>query len=120
MLKPGIFPNLKWSLFCGEPLPAQSARYRERSPLFSAARLTDPLAIFQGSEDKVVPPNQAQEMADALRRQGLPVALIMFEGEQHGFRRAENVARALDAEFFFFSKILVIEFLLLSLFTYSG
>jgi len=87
------------------PWPERRDLYRARSPLRHTERFSCPVIFFQGTEDRVVPPNQAQEMADALRRKGLSVALLMFEGEQHGFRRSENVARALDAEFFFFSKI---------------
>jgi dipeptidyl aminopeptidase/acylaminoacyl peptidase len=61
--------------------------------------------FFQGLEDKVVPPKQAEMMVEALRTKRLPVAYIAFEGEQHGFRRAENIKRALDAELYFYSKI---------------
>ena len=56
-------------------------------------------------EDKIVPPNQAERMVSALREKGLPVAYISFEGEQHGFRKAENIKRVLDAELYFYSKI---------------
>ena len=55
----------------------------------------------QGTEDQVVPPNQATESYEALKKQGLTTALVMFEGEQHGFRQATNIRRALDGEFFF-------------------
>ena len=81
------------------PLPAQSARYRERSPLFSAARLTDPLAIFQGSEDKVVPPSQAEAIVASLRARNVPHEYHVYDGEGHGWRRPETVAafyRAVD------------------------
>ena len=60
----------------------------------------------QGTEDQVVPPNQATDMYDALKKQGLTTALVMFEGEQHGFRQATNIRRALDGEFFFYGKAL--------------
>jgi dipeptidyl aminopeptidase/acylaminoacyl peptidase len=63
------------------------------------------LIIFQGLEDKVVPPNQAELMVSALRAKGLPVAYVPFEGEQHGFRKAENIKRALDGEVSFYSQI---------------
>ena len=56
-------------------------------------------------EDKIVPPNQAEMMADALRAKGLPVALVLFEGEQHGFRRAESIRRSLEGELYFYSRV---------------
>jgi dipeptidyl aminopeptidase/acylaminoacyl peptidase len=61
--------------------------------------------VFQGLEDKVVPPSQAERMVEAARRKGLPVAYVAFEGEQHGFRRAENIKRTLDAELYFYSRV---------------
>jgi dipeptidyl aminopeptidase/acylaminoacyl peptidase len=61
--------------------------------------------FLQGLEDKVVPPNQAEMMVAALRAKGLPVAYVPFAGEQHGFRRAENIKRALDAELYFYSQV---------------
>jgi dipeptidyl aminopeptidase/acylaminoacyl peptidase len=61
--------------------------------------------LFQGLEDKIVPPNQAEMMLEALRSKGVPVAYVPFEGEQHGFRRAENIKRSLDAELYFYSRI---------------
>jgi dipeptidyl aminopeptidase/acylaminoacyl peptidase len=79
--------------------------YRKRSPIHAVDQLTAPVIFFQGSEDKVVPPNQAEMMADALRARGVPVAYVLFEGEQHGFRRAENIKRALDAELYFYASI---------------
>ena len=79
--------------------------YRERSPIFHAERLNAPVIFFQGLEDKIVPPNQAEMMVDALRQKGLPVAYVAFEGEQHGFRQATNIKRALDGEFYFYSLV---------------
>ena len=61
--------------------------------------------FFQGLEDRVVPPNQAQAMVDALRRKQLPVAYVEFPGEQHGFRQAANIKRALEGEYLFFSRV---------------
>jgi dipeptidyl aminopeptidase/acylaminoacyl peptidase len=61
--------------------------------------------FFQGLEDQVVPPNQAEKMVEALSKKGVPVAYMPFEGEQHGFRRAENIKRALDTEIFFYARI---------------
>lgn len=85
--------------------PAREEIYRERSPLHFIDRLSCPLILFQGLEDKIVPPNQAEMMFEAVRKKGLPVAYLPFEGEQHGFRRAENIKRSLDAELYFFSRV---------------
>jgi dipeptidyl aminopeptidase/acylaminoacyl peptidase len=63
------------------------------------------LILFQGLDDKVVPPNQAEMMADAVRRKGLPVAYVPFAGEQHGFRKAENIIRSLEAELYFYGRV---------------
>ena len=87
------------------PYPERRDLYRERSPIHFTNRLSCPLIIFQGLEDKVVPPNQAESMVEALRAKGLPVAYVPFEGEQHGFRRAENIKRALEAELYFYAKV---------------
>lgn len=87
------------------PYSQEQALYRARSPIHFADRLACPLILLQGLEDKVVPPNQAQMMADAVRAKGLPVALIEFEGEQHGFRRAETIVRALEAELYFYGVV---------------
>lgn len=85
--------------------PEQKNLYIERSPIHFTERLSCPVAFFQGLEDQVVPPNQAEMMVDALRQKGLPVAYVPFEGEQHGFRQAANIKRALDGEFYFYSRI---------------
>lgn len=87
------------------PYPERRDLYRERSPIYFTDRLSCPVIFFQGLEDKIVPPNQAELMVEALRQKGLPVAYIPFEGEQHGFRRAENIKRALDAELYFYSRV---------------
>jgi dipeptidyl aminopeptidase/acylaminoacyl peptidase len=87
------------------PYPEMRDLYRERSPIHFTDRLSCPMILFQGLEDKVVPPNQAVMMFEAVRQKGLPVAYVPFEGEQHGFRRAENIKRAIDAEHYFYSKI---------------
>jgi len=87
------------------PYPERKDLYFERSPIHFADRLSCPVIFFQGFEDKVVPPNQAEMMVAALREKGLPVAYVAFEGEQHGFRRAENIKRALDGEFYFYSRV---------------
>jgi len=85
--------------------PARKALYVERSPIHFTDRLSCPLILFQGLEDKVVPPNQAEMMYDAALKKGLPVAYMPFEGEQHGFRKAENIKRSLDGELYFYSKV---------------
>jgi dipeptidyl aminopeptidase/acylaminoacyl peptidase len=87
------------------PLDTGRDVYLERSPIYFVDRLSCPLILFQGLEDAVVPPNQAQMMYDAVKAKGFPVALVMFEGEQHGFRRAENIRRALDGELYFLSRV---------------
>ena len=87
------------------PYPAEKALYEERSPIHHVDRLQCPLILLQGLEDKVVPPNQSEMMADALRRKGRPVAYITFAGEQHGFRKAENIIRSLEAELYFYGAV---------------
>jgi dipeptidyl aminopeptidase/acylaminoacyl peptidase len=87
------------------PYPERADLYRERSPISFTDRLSRPVIFFQGLEDKVVPPDQAERMVEALRAKGVPVAYLAFEGEQHGFRRAGNIRRALDAELYFYSRI---------------
>ncbi|NJK47460.1 S9 family peptidase [Candidatus Gracilibacteria bacterium] len=85
--------------------PQEKAIYEARSPIHFTERLSCPVIFFQGLEDKVVPPNQAEMMVEAIQQKGLPVAYVPFEGEQHGFRRAENIKRALDGEFYFYSRV---------------
>jgi dipeptidyl aminopeptidase/acylaminoacyl peptidase len=87
------------------PYPEAQAIYRERSPIHHVDRLNCALILLQGLEDKVVPPSQSEMMADAVRRKGLPVAYVAFEGEQHGFRKAENIVRALEAELYFYGRV---------------
>ena len=87
------------------PYPERADLYRERSPIHHTEGLSCPVVFFQGLEDEVVPPNQAETMFEALKNKGLPVAYVPFEGEQHGFRRAENIKRALEGELFFYSRV---------------
>ncbi|KAF9918649.1 Dipeptidyl aminopeptidase [Lobosporangium transversale] len=87
------------------PYPAAQNLYRERSPLHSADKITCPCAFFQGAEDKVVPPNQAELMVNALKQRDLPVAYVLFEGEGHGFRIPKNVKAALQGEVSFLGRI---------------
>ena len=85
------------------PYPEAEAVYRARSPLHHAERLSRPVIFFQGSEDRVVPADQTARMVDALRRRNVPVGFFLFDGEQHGFRRAANIQRALDGELYFYA-----------------
>ena len=85
------------------PYPERADLYRERSPLFHVDRLSAPVIFFQGDEDLAVPPSQAESMVEALRRKGVPVGYLLFSGEQHGFRKAQNIKRALDAELYFYA-----------------
>ena len=87
------------------PYPERADLYRERSPITHAERLNCPVIFFQGDEDRVVPPNQTEMMVEALRRRGIPVGYLLFAGEQHGFRRADNIKRALDAELYFYAAL---------------
>ena len=87
------------------PYPERQDIYHQRSPIHFTDKLSCPIIFFQGLEDKVVPPNQAEMMVDVLRSKGLPVAYVAFEGEQHGFRRAENIKRVIDGEFYFYSRV---------------
>lgn len=88
------------------PYPERADLYRARSPIHHTDKLSCPLILFQGLEDPVVPPNQAEMMVAAARQKGIPVAYVPFAGEQHGFRRAENIKRSLEAELYFYSRIL--------------
>ena len=87
------------------PYPEARDLYRERSPIHFAERLSCPLLILQGLEDRIVPPAQAEVLVEALRKRGLPHAYLAFEGEQHGFRRAETIVRAQEAELSFYGQI---------------
>lgn len=78
----------------------------ERSPLRHAAQLNCPVIFLQGADDKVVPPDQAEAMRDALAAKGIAVEHLLFEGEGHGFRQAKNIRRAVEAEHAFFQKVL--------------
>src|SRR5579871_272635 len=86
------------------PYPAREDLYRARSPLHHAGRISVPVIFFQGDEDRVVPPNQTELMVDALRAKGITVEYILFPGEQHGFRKADSIKQALDAELAFYRR----------------
>ena len=87
------------------PYPEAKDVYRERSPIHFIDRLSCALIVFQGLEDKVVPPDQSERMARAVEAKGLPVAYLSFQGEQHGFRRAETIIRCLEAELYFYGAV---------------
>jgi dipeptidyl aminopeptidase/acylaminoacyl peptidase len=91
------------------PYPERQEIYRQRSPIHFTHLLSCPLILFQGLEDEVVPPNQAEVMLKSLKDKGLAVAYVPFEGEQHGFRRSETIKYALDAELYFYSKVFTFE-----------
>ena len=91
------------------PYPERADLYRERSPLHHAESLHSPVILLQGLEDRVVPPNQAETMAAALERNGVPHAYLAFEGEQHGFRKAETNIRCLESELYFYGRIMGFE-----------
>ena len=87
------------------PYPEARDTYRARSPIHFVDRLACPIILFQGLEDRVVPPNQSEMMANAARAKGLPVAYLIFEGEQHGFRKAETIVKSLEAELYFYGAV---------------
>ena len=87
------------------PYPDERDIYRARSPIHFVDRLSCPVIFFQGLEDRVVPPSQSRIMADALRAKGLPVAILTFAGEQHGFRKRDTIVRCLEAELDFYGAV---------------
>jgi dipeptidyl aminopeptidase/acylaminoacyl peptidase len=87
------------------PWPEAIEVYRERSPVTHADSISDPLLLLQGLDDKVVPPSQSEVIVEALKRRGVPYAYIAFEGEGHGFRKAENIKRAADAHLSFLGQV---------------
>jgi dipeptidyl aminopeptidase/acylaminoacyl peptidase len=87
------------------PYPERRDIYHDRSPINFTERLACPVIFFQGLEDRVVPPNQAELMVTALKEKGVPVAYVAFPGEQHGFRQAQNIKRSLEGELYFYSQV---------------
>jgi dipeptidyl aminopeptidase/acylaminoacyl peptidase len=87
------------------PLPEGRAVYEARAPIRHLEGFRAPLITFQGAEDKVVPPSQSRAIVSALQAKGVPVSYIEFEGEQHGFRKAENIVRSLEAELAFYGEV---------------
>ena len=87
------------------PYPEMQDEYVKRSPIHHVDGLSCPMILFQGLDDRIVPPNQAESMVEAVRSKGIPVAYVSFEGEQHGFQKAENIKAALDGELYFYSRV---------------
>ena len=87
------------------PYPAEREIYVQRSPIHYVDDITCPVILFQGLEDEIVPPSQAEAMVEAVKRKGIPVAYVGFEGEQHGFRKAESIEAALHSELYFYSQV---------------
>jgi dipeptidyl aminopeptidase/acylaminoacyl peptidase len=88
------------------PYPEQAQVYTERSPLFAADKIRCPVLIFQGLLDKVVPPNQAQDLVATLKQQGTPVTYVEFADEGHGFRQAQSIRAQLAAEQVFYQQVI--------------
>ena len=88
------------------PYPERRDLYRQRSPIHHLDGFKSPLLLLQGLEDRVVPPNQSEMIFEALKSRGIPTAYLAFEGEEHGFRKAENQIRSLEAELYFYSRVL--------------
>ena len=87
------------------PYPEKKDLYRERSAINYVERVSCPMILFQGLEDKVVPPDQSEKFYKVLRDKGLPTAYLAYEGEQHGFRKSENIKRSIEAELYFYGKV---------------
>lgn len=79
--------------------------FYERSPINFVDKFSCPIILFQGLEDKVVTPDQSRKIYEALKKKGLPVALVEYEGEQHGFRKAENIKYTLEQQMVFFARV---------------
>ncbi|MCF6194391.1 MAG: prolyl oligopeptidase family serine peptidase [Kangiellaceae bacterium] len=91
------------------PYPKEKALYRERSPVHHTEQLSCPILLLQGKDDKVVPPNQAEMMVKVLKEKGIPYAYRLYEGEGHGFRKAETIIDALNSELSFYRQVLEID-----------
>jgi dipeptidyl aminopeptidase/acylaminoacyl peptidase len=91
------------------PYPEQADLYKARSPIHFTDRITTPMLVLQGTDDRIVPPSQAELIVGALRERGVPHAYLLYEGEGHGFRKAENIAGSLEAELSFYAQVLGFE-----------
>ena len=91
------------------PYPERADLYKERSPIHFTDRITTPMLVLQGADDRVVPPAQAELIVAALRERRIPHAYLLYEGEGHGFRKAENIVGSLEAELSFYAQVLGFE-----------
>ena len=96
----------QYSVSLVAPWPAGADLYADRSPINHVETISSPLLVLQGSIDTVVPPAHSETIVQAMRANGLPVGYIEFDGEGHGFRRAENIVRAVEAELWFYGSVL--------------
>ncbi len=87
------------------PYPEKKSVYEERSPIHAITKIDCPLLIFQGLQDKVVPPNQAYDLYRSMNEKKIPVALVTYEEEAHGFRKSDNIVNCLESELQFYGKI---------------
>jgi dipeptidyl aminopeptidase/acylaminoacyl peptidase len=101
--------ELKYEHTLVGPYPERADLYRERSPIHFTDRITTPMLVLQGTDDRIVPPSQAELIVDALRKRGIPHAYLLYEGEGHGFRKAENIIGSLEAELSFYAQVLGFE-----------
>ncbi len=91
------------------PYPERADLYKARSPIHFTDRITTPMLVLQGADDRVVPPSQAELIVAALQERGVPHAYLLYEGEGHGFRKAENIVGSLEAELSFYAQVLGFE-----------
>jgi len=101
--------ELKYEHTLVGPYPERADLYRARSPIHFVDQISTPMLVLQGADDKVVPPAQAELIVGALRERGIPHAYLLFEGEGHGFRKAENIVRSLESELSFYAQVLGFE-----------
>jgi dipeptidyl aminopeptidase/acylaminoacyl peptidase len=101
--------ELKYEHTLVGPYPERADLYRARSPIHFVDQISTPMLVLQGADDKVVPPAQAELIVGALRERGIPHAYLLFEGEGHGFRKAENIIRSLESELSFYAQVLGFE-----------
>ncbi|TMC84281.1 MAG: S9 family peptidase, partial [Chloroflexi bacterium] len=87
------------------PYPERADIYRDRSAIYFADQISAPVILFQGLEDKVVPPSQAETFVEVCKQKKLPYAYVAYEGEQHGFRQDKNIRRTFEGELYFLSRI---------------
>jgi dipeptidyl aminopeptidase/acylaminoacyl peptidase len=101
--------ELKYEHTLVGPYPERADLYRERSPIHFTDRIRTPMLVLQGTDDRIVPPSQAELIVGALRERGIPHAYLLYEGEGHGFRKAENIIGSLEAELSFYAQVLGFE-----------